>query len=194
MTKEEKQKLITEIRDAIEQHDYDRAVRIRCRFGAEHSIGLNCSWDENEVKRSVRLLHEIETASPKILSDLTSEELHTHRKLAMVRELSQTITRGMSIPDLPNSSKYDTFSIINMLVSHALNKIALDVGDPLYDDLVLKIHVYNCNDDHVCDYCRSIQNEKFSSLNELPELPFKECTSRNGCRCNATAHWSITKD
>jgi len=56
--------------------------------------------------------------------------------------------------------------------------------------------VYNCNDDLVCEACRSIEGEhlyksKTEAKENRPKVPYEKCTSEGGCRCWSTMTTSI---
>jgi hypothetical protein len=44
------------------------------------------------------------------------------------------------------------------------------------------VKIMGVNDKDVCDCCKEIIGKEFT-LDNCPELPYKKCTSKHGCRC-----------
>jgi hypothetical protein len=51
-----------------------------------------------------------------------------------------------------------------------------------WKDVPHVIIIYNCEDDTVCEACRKIAGE-YTNINEVPELPYSDCSCEFGCRC-----------
>ena len=51
-------------------------------------------------------------------------------------------------------------------------------------DLGHVVTVFNCNDQLVCEFCKSLEGEHYNeAIYNLPQAPFKNCTDPDGCRC-----------
>ena len=52
--------------------------------------------------------------------------------------------------------------------------------------------IFNCNDQYVCESCKKIEGDHFvnniGEIDNIPEIPNKNCTCELGCRC--WADWS----
>jgi hypothetical protein len=188
--------VVASIDKEILRSDFKRAAYFYVKYRGENKklSGLNTSWDENAVISTAAYLSRINQSSPKVLSALTFEELEKFRYLAIMHYLLTPLGYKFKWVDIPTLTKYDNLSIIKLILSGASPKKSFDPGPPPFDGLTLKIVVYNNNDDRVCEYCWKMKRTKFTSLDDLPELPFEGCTSETGCRCSADAYWSILND
>ncbi len=70
-----------------------------------------------------------------------------------------------------------------------IQKIVADIRKSIgtWQEIPYVITIFNNDDQLVCDACRQIQGYHYN-LDEVPELPYEECTCENGCRC--WAYWA----
>jgi hypothetical protein len=46
------------------------------------------------------------------------------------------------------------------------------------------VYIISCaNDSLVCPACKKLSGKRFK-ISEVPELPYEQCTSEMGCRCD----------
>ena len=65
-----------------------------------------------------------------------------------------------------------------------------DTDEP-FSGVPYAVFIYNCNDQHVCEACRSIEGKhRYKSWGDAdanaPIVPYEKCTSELGCRCWST--------
>ncbi len=45
--------------------------------------------------------------------------------------------------------------------------------------------ILTCRDERVCPECQKLEGNEYSTMDEVPELPYAKCTNeKNGCRCS----------
>ena len=56
-----------------------------------------------------------------------------------------------------------------------------------WKDIRHVVLISNCNDQYVCESCKKFEGDHFvnniDEINNIPEIPNKNCTSELGCRC-----------
>jgi len=149
--------------------------------------GMGIDWKHYEPSHDVRTLEHIFQRTPKALKSVPRNQLCMPRIAAGMMHLFGSWSEVEShIPAGGDTgSSNDCFNEARMLLSHAVFLTAMqgfrELGPRVF------IQVNNAGDEHVCPACRRLTDRQYKP-DQVPELPYEGCTSRDGCRCWVTAH------
>ena len=190
LKKEKRARVEQRMLDALRKRDLREAANLRVSFEAEQVFpsGLGISWEDYPFReQDVELLRCIFRQKPKIMAQLSDEQLEPLRLAAGMFVLGWNLgqVRDWLPSDLDTGLGVSNEVAARMLHSHAQFLIEMKElrGHAKSGLLQVYIHVLTCNDDHVCAACRKLAARRYT-LGEVPELPYRECTSEDGCRCS----------
>lgn len=144
--------------------------------------GMGIDWNKVEVSEYSTGLSILSSSSPKILSDVSKENLEIIRLAAGFNYLwgqrNLEILSGLS----DFSKRFDNETCADLLTSYVYNQNSLR-NYRSNSDVISSVEIYTCNDDVVCPECKKIASKKYKLSGEVPELPYPGCTCEHGCRC-----------
>ena len=152
------------------------------------SRGLGIDWKNYDSGRDVAMLTLIFRSKPKILARLDQRKLEPLRLAAGMKHLWGTGKAGAWLPaDFETGLAMDNESAARMFMFFAAHQRDMKQYRELSKagrEYVVEIDT--TDDQYRCEACRKLAGKSFR-LNEVPELPYAECTSEMGCRCMALA-------
>jgi hypothetical protein len=182
--KEKKGKMQEKVLDAMQNHELRLASQLVAAYEAEQVFprGIGVDWKNYDSSSDVEILSYIFDRCPKVLANLTNEQLEPLRVAAgmfallwnrggVAKWLKQNSALKLSIPA-------DDAALL--LHSHAIFLRALD--EIQQNGFIESVTVNTCNDDLVCSACKELSSTQIL-IEEMPELPYEKCTSDVGCRC-----------
>jgi hypothetical protein len=177
-----------QVLNALQKRKFRKASQLVASFEAEQVFprGLNIDWKNYDPTHDVAMLKTIFRSRPKILARLSGEQLDQLRVAAGMMHLwGKNKAREWLPPGFETRLIMDNDAAARMIVSHASHQINM----AQYRKAGVKtVEIRTANDKLVCNACRKLANKKYK-LNQVPELPYEECTSEMGCRC-----WTIAAD
>jgi hypothetical protein len=180
--------------DALRKHDFKRAVKTVASYEASQvfSRGMGIDWTKDDPGDYIDLLDLMFTGKPKILDkylpSLSEQELDQIRVAASMFALG-CCTVGEVANWLPSESGKDLSArrVRAALDVHSYGVFKREMRAARETKLIKYVYVSGCNDQHVCASCRTLQLQERIPIDQMPELPYEQCTSENGCRCTVAA-------
>lgn len=187
--KEEKESLEDDLLDLISNKKYLQASIRRAEHNARQVFppGLGCSWDDWDTERDVRILETINSLTPQVLLDRSSDDLQPARLIASLSYLmgSKLSSRLHGLIYQHGNDKAEALGSspahneARLLQTFAIGKVKLDEWRDL--NICRFVKILDAGDDS-CPECRVHAKKKYS-IDRAPELPSKICTHPIGCRC-----------
>ena len=177
---EKRSQVETQMLEYIEQGQYRKACLVMGAFEAEQVFprGLGMNWKNYNPDDDVDLLNLIFKNRPKILSEVTDDELNILRIGASMMALwGVNMAKKWMPADLSMNLAFDNDTAARMVLFHARFKSNI----AQYKKYGLKsLEILTASDS--CDECKKFAGKRYS-LNNVPELPHEKCTHKYGCRC-----------
>ena len=187
--REKRVQLEQSLLNALQQHEFRKAVELRVSYEAEQIFpsGLGIDWQDYPFnEHDVGMIESIFTRKPRVMAHLSDEQLEPLRVGAGMIVLGWTPSQMKKwLPsDLDNGLHVSNWGAALMLHSHAHYLREMRQARKFQNDGVFQyeVSIETCNDDYVCDACRRIASRKYT-VEVAPELPYEKCTSEDGCRC-----------
>lgn len=174
--------------DALKKKDFLRAAKSMIDYEAQQVFqrGMGINWKNVDASEYTRGLTTLFTSSPRILSDVSIENLEHIRQAAGFNYLWGQRNLDLISGFSDFSTRFDNDSCVDMMTSYVLNQATLtDYKNE--SDIISGVEILTCNDDFVCPECKKIASKKYKISGVIPELPYPGCTSEHGCRCTYTA-------
>jgi hypothetical protein len=162
--------------------EFSKAVCVVAQYEAAQvfSRGLGIDWKNYDGRSDVESLRAIFDVTPAILRRIEDSRLSQLRPPAGMMLLWGTGTARQWLPDgFETGIRLDGNTACRMLVFHAHYLRSMKE----YREADVRMaKVLGCNDGAICSECRSINGKKYP-LDNVPELPYANCTCESGCRC-----------
>jgi hypothetical protein len=166
----------------------DRKFREAClimgHYEAEQVFyrGMNIDWKKYTPESDIKMLNDIYSSKPRALKEMDASKYETLWINASMHYLWGTNRLGNWIDsDFQTGIKYDVTTASRLIEFNAYfkrDKRELELNGKKI------VYIYSfANDDLVCPACKKLSGKKFK-ISEVPELPYEQCTSEMGCRCN----------
>lgn len=171
-----------EVLGLLARKEFSNAVRVLAQYEASQVFprGLGIDWKNYDVESGVESLKTIFERTPGILKDIEENRLSKLRLAAAMMQLWGTNTARRWLPDeFETGIHLDSDAACRMFIFHAahLRNMAS------YKEARFKtIEVSSVGDGNTCAECQNINGKKYKVEN-VPELPYAECTCDIGCRC-----------
>ena len=166
----------------LEKRDFTKAVRVMIGYEASQVFprGIGIDWHNYDSESDLILLKTIFETTPSILKNVRQSQLHHLRLAAGMMQLWGTNRVQKWLPDnFELNIHISSYAACRMLVFHASYLRNLEE----YKKLGIKVvEILGVGNESSCFECRKISGGKYK-LNELPELPYAQCTCKMGCRC-----------
>jgi hypothetical protein len=178
--KEEVDKLIINL---LSQNQFEKSSNLVTEYEARQLFPKrNVGEGKNhKTKQDIEVLTLISTSHPKILKDVSTNELDHLRLAASMMYLWDTHTGVKWIPSqfkLSTSVGVDT--AIRMLCSYSINLSKLSEFQPGKDGIVW---VTISTIEECCAECNKLSGNIYQ-LKDVVEIPFERCTNILGCDCS----------
>lgn len=178
----------------IEKKEYDNLVSARIKYHDDKkksweqkrvatgqsikpdSLGMGISFDVIDEKTLRSVLFLIDNNKPDILAHIPENEYQVLQSLTALKELTENTDIKINPKVFKLTSKYDFKWASIMLRSHAISTFNIE------NSTSQLVRIRSCNDDHVCDYCKTFHNMVLP-VDQVPQMPFSKCTCKYGCRC-----------
>jgi hypothetical protein len=179
---------------ALRRHDFKRAVKAMTSYEASEvfSRGMGIDWTKDDPAGYIDLLDLMFTGKPKILDKylpgLSEQELDQIRVAASMFALGRG-TVGDVANWLPIESDKDLSArrVRAALDFHSYGVFKREMREIRETTSLKYVCVSGCNDQHVCASCRTLQLQEHIPIDQMPELPYEQCTSEHSCRCTVAA-------
>ena len=177
-----------QVLSALQERKFREASQLVSSFEAEQVFprGLNIDWKNYDPTHDVAMLETMFRSKLKVLARLSGEQLDQLRVAAGMMHLwGNNKAREWLPPGFETRLTMDNDAVARMIVSHASHQINM----AQYRKAGVKtVEIRTANDRLVCHACRELAKKEYK-LNQVPELPYEECTSEMGCRC-----WTVAAD
>jgi len=163
--------------------DYSRAVLVVAEFEAAQVFarGLGIDWKNHNGTAHCEMLSAIFKTTPAILQGIDDIRLKQLRPFAGMMHLWGTGTARPWLPKAFDTGIHlDADTACRMLMFHAYHLRTLK---GYQGGSITTVEVHGVDDSICCAECRKLRGREFP-LEEVPELPYANCTSEIGCRCH----------
>lgn len=172
---------------ALQQSNLVEASQLVAEYNNQKINLYNIPDDEknNDFKRNLVLLKIMFNSKPKILKNITDDQLGILQLAAGMMFLWKYNNALKWLPeDFNLDITMDKNAAAHMIYSYALNKEAMALHKK---NKMKSIKISCCSNS--CDECKKIANKKYT-LNQVPEIPYEHCTSEQGCLCTTMGYFS----
>ncbi len=171
----------------LRAHDFAGASQTVATFEASQvfSRGIGIDWGKHNIVRDVNQLQLIFETKPKILDSLAEAEWEPLSVAVSMMALWGTGSAKAWLPaTFVGVAKFDADTAARMLLFASNHKLRLAEYRQLSGGSlrIRSFHLSMSTDS--CQECKKMGGKHYS-LNDLPELPYAECTHPYGCRCMA---------
>ena len=151
---------------------------------------LGIDWNNYNEESDINLLEIIFSRIPKILEGINVDKLIEIRKIsAMMLLWGTSNTRRWLVDVFDTGTRFTANDCAHMILKHACFLKELNSFKASH---VKTVCIVGADDASTCPECKKIREIKYT-LNELPELPYPNCSCKFGCRCSIRID-SIDKD
>jgi hypothetical protein len=142
--------------------------------------GMGIDWNRYDPKDDIIGLQKIFNNPPKILKEMSSDKLKIIQIAAAMVYLFGTSDYNKYLPEgFETGIHLDGFWAANTLSLCGYREKSLD-NYRAHPDLFAGVQVLSSREG--CEACNKINGITFK-FNEVPELPYENCTDKRGCRC-----------
>lgn len=166
--------------EMIRRGDFAGASRTVAAYEAQQVFprGLGIDWRSHDAAVDVRLLTNLQRATPAILSDLSEQDMDALRVATAMMHLWGMGGAKHWLPEgFVGSPRFGHDTAARMLLFYQKHQQEIcklrRIG-------IKHVRILGCPNS--CDFCRGWA-EKRLRLDEVPELPHAGCTHELGCRC-----------
>lgn len=139
------------------------------------------SWSNYDPGETIKRLEYTLNARPKILSPLNDEQMN---RVCFVAALGFFMDKRKYIKTLPdelnNIFHFNKAIAVGMVEFYGLHRFNLEQWRNNIN--IKQVKILHIKDELSCDVCHSLDG-KILTIDDVPELPNKDCTSIKGCRC-----------
>jgi SAP domain-containing protein len=171
-----------EVFNLLVAQDFSGAARVMIAFEVTQVFarGLGIDWKNYTGKSDEESLRIIFEATPAILKGIENDRLNKIRVVAgMMKLWGWRTDEGWLSHDFKTGTHLDGDAACRMLIFYASHSSSLQQ----YKKLGFKsVRISAVSDAMSCDACQQIDGKVYS-LEDVPELPYAECTCEMGCRC-----------
>ncbi len=170
------------VKHALKNRDFLKASSLVAGFESKQLFprGFNVDWKEHDIGYDVKMLKLIFNKTPKILMSIEKEQAEALRLASSMMYLWGAGGARRWLSDSLNTNLIiNNDCVARMFLSHA--RYLMEIGK-CHGSSVKKVEIIGATDSMSCEACKKINGKKFK-LNEVPELPYEKCTSKQGCRC-----------
>jgi hypothetical protein len=167
----------------LSRRQFLEAVKTKALFENERvfQAGLNIDWKNYDLKTDVSVLNFIFSAKFKLLNSFSSEQLFVIRMIAAMSMLwGEDRAKEWLTENIDKSLPFDVMTVSRMVMFYGCNKGTLERYKK-EQDIIAGVSISCANDS--CSECKKLENKVFH-FNNVPELPYENCTSTKGCRCS----------
>jgi len=171
-----------EVLNLLAREEYSKAVRVVTQYEAAQVFprGLGIDWKSYDETSDVESLKTIFNSTPAILKRIEENRLRQLRLAAGMMHLWGTNTARHWLPDgFDTCVHLDGDAACRMFVFYASHlrdmKGYKEAG-------ASTVEVLGVDDGNTCSECKKISGKKYR-LENVPELPYANCTCEIGCRC-----------
>jgi hypothetical protein len=178
--KEEVEKILINL---LQQNLFDKSSDLVTEYDArqlfpKRNVG---NGTNNKYKQDLEVLTLISTSHPKILKEISTNELDDIRLAASMMYLWDTHTGMKWIPaQFKLSTRIGVDTAIRMLCSYSVNHFKLSEFQPGKDGIVWATI---STKEECCSECNMLSG-KIYQLKDAVEIPFERCTNIMGCECS----------
>lgn len=179
--------------DDAKRQSHEAFIKSNPKDAYKTYITFQRAFLEPEFESSPLVVEELQhilSSQPKILADVTSENLKLLRAAACMQSLWGDESPEIWLPATFSSGLKNIRVAVNYLTAHARIKGDLE-GAKGYARRV-KI-VFDPGDIDSCDLCQSLNGQIFE-LDKVPELPVIGCQSDTGCKCHIDSIYDDEED
>jgi hypothetical protein len=185
--KNEKEKRIFAEQQTI-QFLHDRKFKEACLIMGNYEAdqvfqrGIGINWKKYTPERDIEMLNDIFSSKPKVLKEMDSSKYDKLWIDASMHHLWGTNKSGNWIDsDFETGIHYDVTTAARLIEANAYYKRNMR---ELVRNGKKIVYIISCaNDSLVCPACKKLSGKRFK-ISEVPELPYEQCTSEMGCRCD----------
>lgn len=188
---QDKERVMPQVRAALQERDTSEALEIRRRYEAQQPLG-NAQWTGPDPQLSHSALTRRILFLDNWLLDGLSEQTAEWLKLYAAEQHMWGTYWQVTPEEIPEPIRTELDAMAPGEVAETAYWKAY--GLALYvdnqetwqrckgGDHVRRIEITGPDDEQTCEHCRSFRGEQYL-VARVPELPHRECTSPRGCRC-----------
>lgn len=180
----EKDEAERKVLEFLYQGNFIEASRTVSRYEANQVFqrGIGIDWNSSNHHKEAKQLEIIFRQTPQLLASVKND-IYPARVIAGMLYLwgkSDYTPPDSVLKDISINFHLGIKVIARMLVFYAQNLRSIE--EYKESGVVKKIKILSANDQRTCDSCKKINGGVYS-LNNALELPHKDCSCLDGCRC-----------
>jgi hypothetical protein len=143
------------------------------------SSGMGIDWEHYNPDHDIEIMDTIFRSKPKIVDQLTDEQLEALRIGAAMMKLWGENTAMKWLPEsFETGLSFNKITAARMLLFHAVHRAELEGYRK--DEVCQYVEILATPG--ACSACRKLKGKRYK-LSNAPELPNPNCTHEMGCRC-----------